>query len=285
MLGLDPDPGSAVAANGGPPSEGSPAQMAASACLAHCKALIDAAGPASVAVKLQLACFESLGPQGWLALQSASSYAHEAGLLVIADGKRGDVPHTATLYAQALVGRAKTPWGEVEALAADAFTANPLLGLDSLQAMVEVAEKWRAGIFILVRTTNAGASKIQDLDNGGAPLHERLAQAVDGLTGPLMGECGLSGAGAVVAATAPEHLSRLRQLMPSSIFLVPGVGAQGGRVEELAPALSGHPASVLVTASRSIASAYEKRGGDPLQAARAEAEELKAAVWRLSASG
>jgi orotidine-5'-phosphate decarboxylase len=89
----------------------------------------------------------------------------------------------------------------------------------------------------------------------------------------LMGECGLSGLGAVVGATEPGHLSDLRKLMPSSIFLVPGVGAQGGRAADLGPAFSGHPASVLVTASRSIAGAP-----DPAEAAG----ELRAELWALA---
>ena len=89
----------------------------------------------------------------------------------------------------------------------------------------------------------------------------------------LAGESGLSGVGAVVGATAPQHLGRLRELMPDSIFLIPGVGAQGGKPEDLGPALAqGRPASILVAASRSIA-----RADDPAAAA----EELRAAVWSL----
>ena len=86
---------------------------AAAAVLAHCLALIDAAAPACVAVKPQLACFERLGAPGWLALEHVCAHARERGLLVLADGKRGDVPVTAAAYAQALVGGLPSPFGLV----------------------------------------------------------------------------------------------------------------------------------------------------------------------------
>jgi orotidine-5'-phosphate decarboxylase len=85
----------------------------------------------------------------------------------------------------------------------------------------------------------------------------------------------------VTGATRPDHLERLRELMPHTIFLLPGVGAQGGRVEDLGPAFAPHPAAGLVTASRSIVSAYRERGGDPAGAAAAAAEELRDAVAAL----
>ena len=84
----------------------------------HCAALIEAAGPSCVAVKLQLACFERLGAPGWTALERAAAAARDAGLLVIADGKRGDVPVTAAAYAQALLSSTPTPWGDVPGLGA-----------------------------------------------------------------------------------------------------------------------------------------------------------------------
>src|SRR2546423_6925195 len=92
---------------------------AAAAVLAHCLALIDAAGPACVAVKPQLACFERLGAPGWLALEHVCAHARAQGLLVLADGKRGDVPVTAAAYAQALVGSTPSPFGPVPGLEAD----------------------------------------------------------------------------------------------------------------------------------------------------------------------
>jgi orotidine-5'-phosphate decarboxylase len=272
-LGLDPDP--AKLAESGVPaaSEAPAAELAAAAVLTHCRTLIDRAGPACVAVKPQLACFERLGAPGWAALTDVCHAAHEAGLLTIADGKRGDVPVTAAAYAQALVGETPTPWGAVPGLGADAFTANPLLGLDALEPLVAAAASAGAGIFALVRTSNPGAADVQDLPAPERPLHERLAGLVDGLSERLLGESGLSGMGAVIGATEPEHISRMRELMPRSIFLIPGVGAQGGRPELLGAAFTAGRASGLVAASRGIAA-------DPDPAAAAE--RLRAAVWDIS---
>ena len=98
---------------------------------------------------------------------------------MIADGKRGDVPVTAEAYAQALVGSTPGPFGDVPGLGADAFTANPLLGRDSLEPLIEAAAAAGAGCFLLVNTSNPGAADLQDLDAGGAPLHERLAELAD----------------------------------------------------------------------------------------------------------
>ena len=253
--------------------DGPPAKLAAAAVAAHCRTLIELAGPACVAMKPQLACFERLGAPGWAALQDVCTAAQEAGLLVIADGKRGDVPVTAAAYAQALVGETPTPWGPVPGLGADAFTANPLLGSDALEPLVAAAAAAGAGIFALVRTSNPGAADVQDLPAPRAPLHERLAELVDGLSDRLLGESGLSGMGAVVGATEPEHLARLRELMPRAIFLIPGVGPQGGRPELLGAAFAAGPASALVAASRGIAA-------DPDPAAAAE--RLRAATWDVA---
>ncbi len=241
-----------------------PADPTAEAVTAHCRELIEQAGSACVAVKPQLACFERLGSAGWGALEQVVADAHDAGLLVVADGKRGDVPFTAAVYAQGLVG----------GLGADAVTVNPLLGDDAVEPFVETAAEAGAGVFVLVRTSNPGAAQLQDASLEGRPLHEHLAELVAGHAPELAGSDGLSGMGAVIGATAPQHLARLRELMPDSIFLVPGVGAQGGRPEDLGPAFAdGRPASVLVPAARGIAEA-----DDPAAAA----EELRSALWNLS---
>jgi orotidine-5'-phosphate decarboxylase len=116
---------------------------------------------------------------------------------------------------------------------------------------------------------------VLDLEVGAAPLHEHLARIVAERAPRLAGESGLSGMGAVVGATEPQHLGRLRELMPDSIFLVPGVGAQGGDAADLGPAFSANPASVLVPASRSIAGADEPA---------AAAADLRDQVWAASQS-
>jgi orotidine-5'-phosphate decarboxylase len=272
-LGLDPDPSQLDPGSAAP--EGTAADRAADAVAAQCRSLIGRAGPACVAAKPQLACFERLGAPGWAALERTVTAAREAGLVVIAEGKRGDVPVSAAAYAQALFGSTPTPWGEVPGLGVDAATVSPLAGADSLEPLLEGAAEAGAGLFVLVRTSNPGAADVLDVPAPEAPLFERLAALVAERADRLMGERGLSGLGAVVGATEPRHLSRLRELMPRSIFLVPGVGAQGGRVADLGPAFGGNPASVLVTASRSIAGAP-----DPAAAAG----ELRAQLWALAGS-
>ena len=242
--------------------------------VAHCQALIDAVGPACVAAKLQLACFERLGAPGWAALEAVAEHARAAGLLVLADAKRGDVAVSAAAYGQALVGVTPTPFGDVPGLGADAFTTSPYLGVDTLEVLLHAARAARAGMFVLVRTSNPGAADLEDLElAGGDPLWARVAAIV---------EAGLHDVGAVVGATAPEHLARLRELMPRTVFLLPGIGAQGGRVADIAPAFAPHRAAGLVTASRSIATAHERAAGTtPEAAARAEAERLRAAAWAV----
>jgi orotidine-5'-phosphate decarboxylase len=284
-LGLDPHPASLPPDSAPDADLTDVAERAAAAVFEHCRRLIEQAGPACVAVKPQLACFERLGAPGWRALGEVCAAAQRAGLLVVADGKRGDVPVTARAYGQSLVGETETPWGPVHGLGADAFTANPLLGEDAIEVLVDAAGDAGAGVFLLVRTSNPGAARLQDATikaassaprpgaAGDHPFHEELAALVAESAPRLAGGSGLSGLGAVVGATAPQHLGRLRKLMPDSVFLIPGIGAQGGKPQDLGPALAAdRPASVLVAAARSIAGA-----DDPAAAA----EELRAAVWSL----
>lgn len=192
---------------------------------------------------------------------------------MIADGKRGDVPVSAAAYAEALFGVAETPWGPVAGLGADAATVSPLLGRDALEPLVAAAERAGAGLFLLVRTSNPGAADLLDLATDGGPLHARIAALVTELGPRLRGASGLSGAGAVVGATEPQRLGPLRELMPEAVFLLPGVGAQGGEPGRLGPAFAPGPAAALVAASRSVAGA-----ADP----GAAAERLRASVWEVA---
>lgn len=287
MLGLDPDPSKlwpeAVARAGlVEMHENERARLTADAVALHCRLAIAAAGPSCVAVKPQLACFERLGSHGWAALEQTVEAAHEAGLLVIADGKRGDVSQSAEAYGQALVGSVDGPYGPIPGLGADAFTANPLLGRDSLEPLLAAADASGAGCFVLVRTSNPGAAEIQD-EPEGAPLRHRLARIVDELGADRVGrDSGLSDVGAVTGATRPELLAELRELMPRAIFLLPGVGAQGGRAEDLGPAFAPHRAAGLVAASRSIVDAHTDAGRDPALAAQHAAEALRIATWRVA---
>ncbi len=294
VLGLDPDPGAlwpqgdtqevALAADAGP------AERAAAAVLAHCRALIDAAAPAVVAIKPQLARFELLGAPGRAALAGVCEHARSHGLLVIADGKRGDIDVTASAYAAGLFAGTDTPFGRVDGLRADLATVNPLMGIDAVEPFLAAARDSGAGVLVLVRTSNPGAADVEDLRvEGGGTVWERVAAIVDALGAAGVGESGLSDVGAVVGATEPGHLARARELMPCAPFLLPGVGAQGGRVEDLAAAFAPGRAGGLVSASRSIAGAYlspqhSAAGAAPASAARAEAERLRETAWALSSA-
>ncbi len=295
VLGLDPDPGSLwpglAAAEGGSSAQSArePAELAARAVLGHCRAVIDATASACVAVKLQLARFELLGAPGWHALEAVAAHAREHGLLVIADGKRGDIDVSAAAYAGALLGGCETPFGRLNGLGADLVTVNPLMGVDALEPFVASAREDGAGVLVLVRTSNPGAADVEDLRlEGGEAVWERIAAIVERLGAGGVGASGLSDVGAVVGATVPAHLARARELMPRAVFLLPGVGAQGGRVEDLAPAFAAGRAGGLITASRSIVGAHLAGGrgvGDqvgPAEAAHAEAERLRETAWALS---
>jgi orotidine-5'-phosphate decarboxylase len=290
VLGIDPDPnalwpGTDIARGDGQGPElqdAVAAQRVANAIVGHCRALIDATAQACVAVKLQLARFEVFGAPGADALAAVAEHARAAGLLVIADGKRGDIDVSAQAYAQALLGGMDTPFGHVRGLGVDLMTVNPLMGRDALQPFVTAARAVGAGALVLVRTSNPGAADVEDLRlTDGEAVWERVGALVHELGERGIGEAGLSDVGAVVGATEPRHLARARELMPHAIFLLPGIGAQGGRVEDLTPAFAPGRAGGLVTASRSIANAHQRGSGSPADAAWAEAERLRAEAWAL----
>jgi orotidine-5'-phosphate decarboxylase len=283
VLGLDPDLGALWPGRGASAAGSSPAQAAATAVLGHCRALLDATADTCVAVKPQLARFELLGAAGWGVLEEVVAYARGLGLLVIADAKRGDIDVTARAYAGALIGGVDSPFGRISGLGADLVTVNPLMGRDAVQPFVDAARAAGAGLLVLVRTSNPGAADVEDLRlSGSGTVWERIAEIVDEIGAPGVGESGLSDIGAVVGATEPGHLARARELMPSAAFLLPGVGAQGGRVEDLAAAFAPGRAGGLVSASRSIADAHRAARGDPAAAARAEAQRLRESAWGLS---
>jgi orotidine-5'-phosphate decarboxylase len=287
VLGVDPDPSAlwpGIDDAGG--DARSPRQAAGAAVLAHCLALIDATAQECVAVKLQLARFEVLGAVGWSVLERVAEHARGLGLLVIADAKRGDIDVSAGAYANALIAGVDSPFGRLDGLGADLVTVNPLMGADTVEPFVRAAREAGAGVLVLVRTSNPGAADFEDLEvaDSRERVWERVAAMVEELGRDGIGRAGLSDVGAVVGATLPGHLARARELMGSAVFLLPGIGAQGGRVEDLAPAFAPGPAGGLVSASRSIVGAHRARGGDPAMAARAEAQRLREAAWELSAS-
>lgn len=243
-----------------------------------CCGIIDAVAPYVVAVKPQVAFFEELGSDGIAALERVCGYARSAGLLVIADAKRGDIGSTARAYASAFL----EPHGEGEPLA-DALTVNPYLGHDSIEPFLQACRLHGAGIFCLVRTSNAGAGDIQELAlSDGRRVWQEVAALVDEWGAPYIGERGLSSVGAVVGATSPRAVAEARRLLPRSVLLLPGVGAQGATPADVARAFTSGPASALVTASRSVIYAFRSGETDWRTAAGAEAARLRSEVWSVS---
>ena len=203
---------------------------AASSVARFCKGIVDAVGPYVVAVKPQTAFFEALGSDGFRALEEVSDYARGAGLLVLMDAKRGDIGSTSRAYAEAFLEPR-----DVGSPLADAMTASPYLGQDSVEPFLAACRRHGAGVFFLVRTSNAGAADVQDLAmSDGNPLWHHVALLVHEWGEPLVGESGMSSIGAVVGATLPRAVSEARRLLPHSPMLLPGVGAQGATPADVA---------------------------------------------------
>jgi orotidine-5'-phosphate decarboxylase len=240
--------------------------------------IIDAVAPYVVAVKPQVAFFETLGAAGIAAMERVCGYARDAGLLVIADGKRGDIGSTARAYASAYLEP-----GDGEQPLADALTVNTYLGGDSIEPFLQACRLHGAGIFCLVRTSNAGAGDVQELTlSDGRRVWHQVAELVAEWGADLIGERGLSSVGAVVGATVPRAVAEARKLLPRSVLLLPGVGAQGAGPADVARAFTSGPASALVTASRSVIYAYRTASEDWRAAAGAEAARLRSEIWSVS---
>jgi orotidine-5'-phosphate decarboxylase len=251
---------------------------AAEACARFCSGLVDAVAPYVVGVKLQLAFFEALGSDGIRAFEEACAYARAAGLLVVADGKRGDIGSTARAYADAYLEQREGANPPV-----DALTINPYLGSDSVEPFIAACRRSGTGVFCLVKTTNAGSADLQDVTmSDGRPLWHHTAQLVNDWGAGLVGDRGLSSVGAVVGATYPRAVAEARKLMPQAVLLLPGIGAQGATPADVARAFTSGPASALVSVSRSVIYAFRVDGADWRKAAAAEAARLRGEVWSVS---
>jgi orotidine-5'-phosphate decarboxylase len=177
-------------------------------------------------VKFQSAYFEACGLAGLAALSTGMRKARAAGLGVILDAKRGDIGATAAAYARAYLTPVDAGGsGDFEA---DCLTVNPLMGPDTLEAFVECATRFGKGLFVLCRTSNPGAHWLQDKMAGNRLISDRVADLIGGFANLHGMHPDLSPIGAVVGATVPHEGRRLRQLLPRSIILAPGLGAQGG---------------------------------------------------------
>ncbi len=252
--------------------------QAADAYARFCCGIVDAVAPHALGVKPQLAFFEALGAHGIRALEEVCAYARGAGLLVIADAKRGDIGSTARAYAAAFLEP-----GEDGRPLADSMTVSPYLGRDSLEPFLLACRRHDAGLFCLVKTSNPGGVDVQDLVlSNGRPLWQQVALLVREWGEDILGEGGLSSVGAVVGATYPRAIGEARRLLPASILLLLGVGAQGATPADVARAFTSGPASALVSASRAVIYAFRGSGADWRTAAGAEAARLAREVWAVS---
>lgn len=197
-----------------------------------------------VAIKPQIAWFEGAGAPGLRALERVVEHARRAGLLVVLDSKRGDVAHSATAYAEAWLGEDAT-----SGVRCDAMTVHASIGADALDAMAQVAAARGAGLYALLHTSNAGAVALQGarLDDGRVwwqLVAEQLARVDAAVGGDVVG--------AVVGATHTGVLDDVRAQLPTASLLLPGVGAQGASVSDLAPVVRTDALPSLVPVSRAL---------------------------------
>ncbi len=246
-VGLDPDP-----------SRIPPEQVAT-----YLTSIVETTSDLVCAYKANLAFYEQFAEPGYAALREVLR-AVPSHIPVIADAKRGDVPHTAEAYARALF----------DELRFDAATVNAYLGGDALAPFIAHTGH---GVFVVCRTSNPGARDLQDLpvlsDDGARPLYERVAELAKRWN--TNGNVGL-----VTGATYPDETRRLRELCPEMLFLIPGVGPQAGDLEAAVRAgLDRLGGGIIVNASRKVL--YAADGRDAPEAARREAEALRNAIEEL----
>ncbi len=211
------------------------------------KAVIDIAAPEVVAVKPQSAMYERLGSAGIAVLERVVAYAHERGVIVVLDAKRGDIGSTAEAYAEAYLSP-DSP-NPVECM-----TVNPYLGVDTLEPYLKFCRSDGRGILVLTKTSNPGSGDFQNLKVGNSTLYGSVALALAPIAETLLGpETGWSSLGVVVGATYPREAADIRTLLPKSLFLIPGFGHQGGDLSAFAAALVPGPAGReggLISSSR-----------------------------------
>jgi orotidine-5'-phosphate decarboxylase len=246
---------------------------------AFCCRAIQLAKPYTGVIKVQSAFFELLGHHGLNALTGVIEAAHLMNLLVILDAKRGDIASTATAYADAAFGGCTIDGTTYPVWNADALTINPYLGADAVEPFLTAAKATQRGVFVLVRTSNAGSGLFQNLICEGEPVYQHVARAVSNWNSSTIGECGLGDVGAVIGATQPRELAELRSMLPNVWFLVPGYGAQGGSAADVKAAMRSDGLGAIVNSSRGVV--FPFKPDDPnweakiVAAARKAAEELK----------
>lgn len=224
------------------------------------KRIIDATHEYAVAYKPNVAFYECYGAKGWISLEATVRYIKEnyPEIFVIADAKRGDIGNTSKMYAKAFL----------ENMPFDAITVAPYMGEDSVTPFLSYNEKW---VVLLALTSNKGADNFQYHNEDGIKLFERVLSISQkwGTINNLM---------YVVGATRAEMLKSIRKLVPDHFLLIPGIGAQGGSLEEVAKYGLNSKCGLLVNSSRGIIFADNSKSFDKV--AGEKAKEMQAEMGK-----
>jgi orotidine-5'-phosphate decarboxylase len=250
-------------------------QAAAQAILEFNKQVLDTVVNLACCVKPQIAFYEQYGTEGIQAFWDTVTYAHSLGLVVIADVKRGDIGSTAQAYTHAYLG-GDTLFGQKRTTQIGAITINPFLGEDTLEPFISLAKQEQKGLFILVKTSNPGSGDIQDLEVNGESISEKIAHTINHQAKKLpLDTYGYHSLGAVVGATYPESAQKFRKILDKSIFLVPGIGAQGGDPSLLKHFFNKDGLGAVVNSSRGITVSFEPGNNQYIKAIQLAAQETK----------
>jgi len=243
------------------------------------KSIIDATYDLVPAFKLNICFYEKYGSEGVRAFQETTKYIREKDCVVIEDAKRNEVGESSKAYAEGHLGEVDVCGNrKSKSLDVDIMVVNPYLGSDGINPFLDVCKEYGKGIFILVKTSNPSSGEFQDkfvevntdekielgklginiIDK--TNLYNLVALKVNNYAQQIKGSKGYSFIGAVVGATYPNQAETLRKIMPNSIFLVPGYGAQGGTADDIVPCFNSDGYGAIINSSRGIIFAYKKKG-------------------------
>ncbi len=244
----------------GRPAAGPPSLAVQIQAIAEfCNHILTIAAAHVPAVKINIAYFEAYGPAGVALYGDIVARAQQAGLLVIGDVKRADIGHTAAQYARGNL--ADTVYSDIGILRnPDSITINPYFGFDGIAPFLDICTEQNKGLFILLRTSNQSAGQIQEIPAAdGQPMFMHIANRINEWGAKLVGNSGFSSVGAVVGATSGKAIGQIRRAMPHTLFLIPGLGAQGGSLTDCLPAFDPHGHGAVISASRSIIFAHREK--------------------------
>ena len=229
----------------------------AEAVFEYNKGIVDAIYDIVPAVKPQIAMYEQFGIPGMIAFKKTVDYCKSKDLVIIGDIKRGDIGSTSEAYAVGHIGKVQVGNNTFVPFDEDFVTVNPYLGSDGVNPFIKVCKEENKGIFVLVKTSNPSSGEFQDRLIDGRPLYELVGEQVAKWGEECMGN-GYSYVGAVVGATYPEQGKILRKIMPKTLILVPGYGAQGGQGKDLVHYFNEDGLGAIVNSSRGIICAYKQ---------------------------